>query len=135
VLANQERIGDFDESCANFQTGVLSIGDIKSCDVGDKSQRKILFFGDSHLQQLYPAIKKIFNSPGFRDRSVVTAFAPACLPDEHINNRTANGYHCDSFAKFAMLRAREDDIDSWDSVHGGRTRKTIPFAWRTTKNA
>jgi peptidoglycan/LPS O-acetylase OafA/YrhL len=112
VLANQERIGDFDESCANFQTGVHSIGDIKSCDVGDKSQRKILFFGDSHLQQLYPAIKKIFNSPDFRDRSVVTAFAPACLPDEHINNRTANGYHCDSFAKFAMLRAQKEDIDS-----------------------
>ncbi len=112
VLANQERIADFDESCANFRTEVHSMRDIKSCDVGGKLQRKVLFFGDSHLQQLYPVIKEIFNSPGFGDRGVVTAFAPGCLPDEHINDRTTDGYHCDSFAKFAMMRAQQEDIDS-----------------------
>lgn len=30
----------------------------------------------------------------------------------NINNQTVDGYHCDSFARFAMLRAQEEDIDS-----------------------
>ena len=108
VLANQKRMDDFDDSCSNVKTDGRRI---KSCNLGDKSQRKVLFFGDSHVEQLYPAIKDIFGSEGLRGRGVVTAIAPACLPDEHIN-RTEEGYRCDSFAKLAMLRAEEEDIDS-----------------------
>ena len=129
VIANQERIADVDESCSNFKTEVQSIRDIKSCNLGGPLQRKVLFLGDSHLEQFYPTIKDIFGNAGLRDQGVVTAVAPGCLPDEHINNRTADGYHCDSFAKFAMLRAQEEDIDSvflvfstwWDN------RKDNPF--------
>lgn len=108
VLANQARMDDFDDSCSNFKTMAR---DIKSCNLGSDVEHKILFFGDSHLEQMYPAIKDIYEQAGLGNRGVVTAVAPGCLPVEHIN-RTEEGYRCSSFAKVALQRAQAKDIDS-----------------------
>ncbi len=43
---------------------------------------------------------------------MITAIANGCLPDEHLNTVVSEEYHCDSFSKFAELRAEKDDIDT-----------------------
>ena len=112
LLANQERMIDFVGTCENWKTQIRSMNDITFCKLGGPSSRRIMFWGDSHVEMLYPVIKDIFNGEDFRNREAMTAIAPACLPDEHINYISSDEYHCDSFARLAMQRAQAEDIDT-----------------------
>jgi peptidoglycan/LPS O-acetylase OafA/YrhL len=111
VASNLERMDDYDGSCANWKTEVHSLDDVKFCNLGSELPHKIMFWGDSHVEQLYPAIKKLYDRGELRDRGVIIAIGDACLPDEHLNI-VGEGYHCDSFSKFAMLRAKSADVDT-----------------------
>jgi peptidoglycan/LPS O-acetylase OafA/YrhL len=111
LLRNTERKNDFQEVCGNWRKEVHRIADIAFCQVRPNSASKIMFWGDSHVQQLYPLIKKIYDRGDLQNRGVLLAVANGCPPTEHMNTIGA-GYHCDSFAKFAMLRASEKDIDT-----------------------
>jgi peptidoglycan/LPS O-acetylase OafA/YrhL len=111
IDSNLKRADDFDPSCGNWGKDIRSASDIKFCNLGGQFPRKILFFGDSYVEQLLPAIRQLSNSGELQDHGVVTAFNPGCLPDEHLNYRVSPGYHCDSFAKYVLLRAQEKDID------------------------
>jgi peptidoglycan/LPS O-acetylase OafA/YrhL len=125
IAGNLARIDDFDGSCGNFRNEVHKLDDIKFCDLGSQSPHKILFWGDSHVEQLYPAVEQIYKEGGLGDQGAVFAIEDGCLPDAHLNN-TREGYHCDSFAKFAMMRAEEKDIGTvflgfstwWDRRNG-----------------
>jgi peptidoglycan/LPS O-acetylase OafA/YrhL len=121
VSQNTDRKDDFQEVCANWRKDFNSLADINFCNLGSDSSRKIMFWGDSHVQQLYPVVKKIWESGGLGPRGAVFAVANGCPPTEHLN---VSGLHCDAFARFAMIRAERDDIDSvfmafntWWSVH------------------
>jgi hypothetical protein len=70
-----------------------------------------MFWGDSHVEQLYPLIKQLYNNGDLQNRGAILAIGSGCLPDEHLNNVEA-GYHCDSFSKFTLLRAQKEDIDT-----------------------
>jgi hypothetical protein len=70
-----------------------------------------MFLGDSHVEQLYPAIKHLYNNGDLENRGVLLGIGNGCLPDEHLNTM-GNGFHCDSFSKFVMLRAQKDDIET-----------------------
>lgn len=70
-----------------------------------------MFFGDSHIAQLYPLIQNLYAHGDLEGRSVVLASGSGCLPDEHLN-RLEDGFHCDSFSKFAGMRAEEADVDA-----------------------
>lgn len=83
-----------------------------------------MFWGDSHVEQLYPVVRTIYNEGDFRGEGALFAIGNGCLPAEHLN--LIGGYHCDSFAHFAMMRAEEEDIDTvfigfntWWSGHDG----------------
>lgn len=83
-----------------------------------------MFWGDSHVEQLYPVVRAIYNEGDLRGEGALFAVANGCLPAEHLNS--LGGYHCDSFAHFAMMRAEEEDIDTvfigfntWWSGHEG----------------
>jgi hypothetical protein len=125
IAGNLERIDDFNGSCGNFRTEVHKLEDIKLCSLGTQSPHKILFWGDSHVEQLYPAVEQLIGEGRLGNEGALFAIEDGCLPDEHLNNTRA-GYHCDSFAKFAMVRAQEKDIDTvflgfstwWDSRNG-----------------
>jgi peptidoglycan/LPS O-acetylase OafA/YrhL len=112
VASNLERRDEFDGSCSNFKTEVHSLADIKFCSLGGQSPHKIMFWGDSHVEQLYPAIKQLYNDGELQDHGVIEAIGSGCLPDEHLNNVNEVGFHCDSFSRFAMLRAQKSDIDT-----------------------
>jgi hypothetical protein len=111
VAANLQRADDFDESCSNWKKEVHSLADIKLCTLGDQAPHKIMFWGDSHVEQLYPAIKQIYADGSLPNHGVVLAVENGCLPDPHLNN-TSDGFHCDAFANFAMMRAEEADVDT-----------------------
>ena len=111
VASNLERMEDFDESCGNWKNEIHRLADVRFCSLGDQFSHKIMFWGDSHVQQLYPVIKEIYSERSIPNRGVVLALASGCLPDERLNN-TGDGFYCDSFAKFVMMRAKEEDIDT-----------------------
>ena len=110
IAANLSRIGDFDPSCGNFKTEVHSINDIKFCNHGQQLPHKIMFWGDSHVEQLHPVITDLYNRGDLQGRGALLAIEVGCLPDENINN-ILDGFHCDSFARFAERRAQWPDVD------------------------
>lgn len=123
VLINEAREHDYQDVCGNWQKQISSVDDIAFCELGTESSKAIMFWGDSHVQQLYPLIKKMYDEGSLQNRRVILAIANACPPTEHLNS-IGKGYHCDSFAKFAMARAEEADVDTvfigfntWWSVH------------------
>ena len=69
-----------------------------------------MFWGDSHVQQLVSLVQRVHDRGLLGDHSAIFVIAAGCPPTEHLNR--ANGYHCDSFSHFAMLRAQQDDIDT-----------------------
>jgi peptidoglycan/LPS O-acetylase OafA/YrhL len=111
ILENTERKEDFQESCGNWKTEIRSMADIHFCSLGRNTARKIMFWGDSHVEQLYPLIKQLHDSGKFGDLGVLIAISYGCAPAEHLNP-IKKGYHCDSFFHFAKLRAEEADVDT-----------------------
>ena len=123
VLENVSRENDFQEVCGNWKTEVHSIADINFCNLGTDRPKKLMFLGDSHIQQLYPLITKLYNDDELENRGVVFAVENACLPAEHLNT-IGKGYHCDAFTHFALTRAEAPDIDTvfigfntWFAIH------------------
>lgn len=140
VLRNFERQSDYQDVCTNYKVNVQRWADVNVCSMGPEASHKIFFWGDSHVQQLYPAVNELYKHGDLASLSVRFAVANGCPPTEHMNN-TGNGYHCDSFASVAMRRAAEPDIDTvfiafntdWtvhpelcDSVEGRCIGDTLP---------
>lgn len=124
VAENISRRHDYIETCGNWRTEVHSLADINFCRLGSKSLKKIMFWGDSHVEQLYPAVKTMYEEGDLRGEGALFAIANACLPSEHLNS--TGGEHCDSFSHFAIMRAEEEDIDTvfigfntWWSIRSG----------------
>lgn len=123
VLANQARETEFLNVCENWRQEVHSLADVNFCYLGLNQPRKIMFWGDSHVQQLYPLITKLYASGALANHGVVIGVDPGCPPTEHMN--FADGLsHCDSYARLAMTRAELSDIDTvfigfntWWSFH------------------
>jgi peptidoglycan/LPS O-acetylase OafA/YrhL len=111
VMANLLRMDDYNYSCGNWKTDTRSLADIHFCNLGNDLPGKIMFWGDSHVEQLYPAVQQIYSAGELRGRGVIFAVANSCLPDTQLN-RSQDGYHCDAFARLAMLRAAQSDIDT-----------------------
>jgi peptidoglycan/LPS O-acetylase OafA/YrhL len=116
VLENTERKEDYQEECGNWKHEIHTMSDIKFCEVdasrpSPRSSKRILFWGDSHVQQLYPLIKKLNDDGGLQDHGALLAIANGCAPTEHLNS-IGKGYYCDTFAKFAMARAEDQDVDT-----------------------
>jgi peptidoglycan/LPS O-acetylase OafA/YrhL len=111
VLSNSGRKSDYQSVCSNWKRPVRSVADINFCNFGTSASKKIMFWGDSHVQQLYPLIKTLFDKGEFGNHGVILAIVPGCPPTEHMNFVSKNN-HCDSFATFAMVRAEEEDIDT-----------------------
>lgn len=79
--------------------------------MGPASSKKIMFWGDSHVQQLYPLIERLHNSGALGRYGVLFAVDEGCKPAEHLNSLNS-GFYCDSFTQFALMRAEQTDIDT-----------------------
>lgn len=109
ISKNLERKTDYEDVCGNWKKQIKSAAELTVCNIGESSP-KIMFWGDSHVQQLYPAIRQIYDSAKLQGHGVVFTVAPGCPPMEHMN-RSEPGYHCETFSHFAMIRAEQDDVD------------------------
>ena len=111
ISKNMERKKDFEDSCGNWNRDVKSVADLTVCSIGEPSAKKIMFWGDSHVQQLYPLVRQMYDKGELQERGVVFTVAPGCSPSEQMN-RPEPGYHCDAFSHFAMIRSEQEDIDA-----------------------
>jgi len=110
ITDNMARGSDYIEPCGNWQVDVHSITDIKFCEFGKKWPRKVMFWGDSHVGQLYPVIQEMYQEGDFKNDGILMAIADGCSPAQDLN--TVGGNHCDAFSRFAMMRAEENDVET-----------------------
>ena len=99
----------YGDACSNWKRPIHSITDINFCSLGPASAKKVMYLGDSQVQQLYPLLQKMYDAGELRDKGVVFAVNQGCPVAERINRV---GFFCDSFTHFALERAREQDIDT-----------------------
>jgi len=111
VVTNMTKMSEFDESCGNFKTQIRSSSDVMFCTLGAVAPHKIMFWGDSHVQQMDPVIRRLYAENGLSDHGVVLAISNGCLPDPGLNN-TGDGFYCDTFSRFSLARADQQDIDT-----------------------
>lgn len=107
---NTARNGDYLDPCGNWEVDIHTISDIKFCEFGSGRPRKIMFWGDSHVGQLYPMIRQMYQEGKFKNEGVLMAIADGCSPAQDLN--TTGVHHCDSFSRLAMMRAMENDIET-----------------------
>src|SRR5262249_29192080 len=103
IAANTER-KEWDwklPHCGHWHEDVHSAAEAASCSIGPGSAKKILFWGDSHVLQLSPSIKRLYEAGALNHHGVLFALAVGCPPAEHMNIDVA-GSHCDNFAHFAL---------------------------------
>ena len=111
ISKNQQRKADFEQACSNWKRQIKSVADLTVCNIGEPSAKKIMFLGDSHVQQLFPLVRKIHEERGLSNHGAIFTISPGCPPSEQMN-RSEPGYHCDSFTHFAMIRAEQEDVDT-----------------------
>jgi peptidoglycan/LPS O-acetylase OafA/YrhL len=120
VAQNEERRLETNEGCGNWKKDVP---DFHFCTLGPETAGKIMFWGDSHVGQLYPLIARLSSAGKLQPYAALLALSEGCLPAEHLNSMIA-GYHCDSVTTYTMQRAQKPDIrvvymgfNTWWSVH------------------
>jgi peptidoglycan/LPS O-acetylase OafA/YrhL len=110
IAENLARQEDYEHPCVNWRTDPESIADINFCRFGDDAHKKFFFWGDSHVQQLYPLIQKFFANGDLHGHGALLAIENGCAPFRHLNTGSQSD-HCDKFADLAMSRAEQQDID------------------------
>ena len=111
VLANSARRDDFEEVCSNWKTNPRSFAEMNVCNLGAPNSHKILFWGDSHIQQLYPIVDDLYQKGELQNYGATFAIANSCPPTEHLNG-AGGGLHCDTISTIIMSRAEQPDIDT-----------------------
>ena len=73
------------------------------------SERAVLFFGDSHVQQYWPRIERLIEERRAPIRSVVFHAVGGCAPVPGVERR---GYRCEEFVDTGFARAAQPDIET-----------------------
>lgn len=111
IVANEHReLEHFDEPCGNFRNAVRTIADMNLCKVGEGSPKNILFWGDSHVEQLVPVVRRLYRDGSLQDHDALFAVSSGCLPAPTLS-RTAENFHCAAFSRLALERASAGDVD------------------------
>ncbi len=97
--------------CANYRTELKHYEDANFCEVGH-APKNILVWGDSHAEQLYPLLNDLSAQGQLQGHGLVYAIAAACPPAHTMNLHNLTGFHCDTFARYTLMRAAKDDVDT-----------------------
>lgn len=109
VMKNSNRKSDYGDTCGNFRTPVHTTADLNLCIIGSDTSHDVLFWGDSHVQQLLPLVKNMHAAGKLPAKGIIFAIEAGCPPTEHLNN-VGKHFHCDTFARLAMNLAEQDGI-------------------------
>jgi peptidoglycan/LPS O-acetylase OafA/YrhL len=127
LTLNDERKTQFVDidTCANFQAPLNRYEDAVFCSVAH-APKNVLFWGDSHMSQLYPLLQDMATHGQLQGRGAVFAVSGGCSIGETFNFWQRPGFHCDTFTRYALQRAAKDDIDTvflvfspWWALRGG----------------
>ena len=116
---------DYPDKYNNFKNTLNQASDMNYYRIGRDKKGKILFWGDSHIGMLFPAIKELFDTTNTKHQAILGT-SGRCLPVRDFN-RIENGYFCDRFNNLLFNKAMDDDIDivvigsRWD-YNGNRLR-------------
>jgi peptidoglycan/LPS O-acetylase OafA/YrhL len=97
--------------CGHWQDDIQDIAHAARCAFGADKPRKILFWGDSHLEVLQKSIARLYDQGETGGRGVLLAVTPACTPTQKIVLVRPNT-NCGKAAHFIMLRAEQSDVDT-----------------------
>jgi peptidoglycan/LPS O-acetylase OafA/YrhL len=111
VTANGLAKADYEEKCSNFRANVRTPTQIDYCVIGYRPSN-VFFMGDSHVQQLIPVIEKMTSDGSLSGRGAIIAVSTGCPPAINISVVGGNKYHCNTFARAALIRAEQSDIDT-----------------------
>jgi hypothetical protein len=109
--------------CGHWHDDIHDIAHVARCTYGADKPRKILFWGDSHLEVLQKSIARLYDQGETGGRGVLLAVTPACTPTQKIVLVRPNT-NCGRLAHFILLRAEQSDVDTvfimfstWWAVH------------------
>jgi peptidoglycan/LPS O-acetylase OafA/YrhL len=108
--AEKSQVVRIDE-CSNYRTELKHYEDARFCEVGPAA-RNILVWGDSHAAQVYPLLNDLRSEGRLDGHGLVYAIAAACPTAQTINLYSLTGFHCNTFARYTMMRAAKDDVDT-----------------------
>ena len=111
ILANQARAHDwqYPENCQrNFMRHVERVEAIAICRIGLARERKILLWGDSYIEQLFPALSAWTATNGGRHEPLF-ATSGGCQPTPGLERRE-QGFACDAFNRTVLSRAGAADV-------------------------
>jgi peptidoglycan/LPS O-acetylase OafA/YrhL len=75
------------------------------------ADRKVLFIGDSHIQQYWPRVTRVIDTHADAARSAIFATYLGCPPLPGINS-VERGRNCAGFFDYAMQQAYRPDVDT-----------------------
>ncbi len=111
IAQNIERADDHPSfDCLNWRRSVHRTEDIFSCPIG-RGERKIAFWGDSHVDQLRPLIARLDAEGLFGARGLFFLVSGGCMPATGVE-RIDDDYHCAAFSDAAIARIEQDDVDT-----------------------
>ena len=111
IAANERRETEHPApACENYRKDVRSMADILFCPIGDEPQH-IMFWGDSHVHQLEPLVRSLYDGGQLGGRSALFAISAACPVALNLD-RAADGFHCAAFTRLALQRALQKDVET-----------------------
>lgn len=81
------------------------------CELGSPAEKKVIFWGDSHIEQWYPALKAIVDNKQTNGKQVVIAGAGGCIPIRGLD-RTRPGYGCDKINENVFSYALRNEVST-----------------------
>jgi len=113
IAANTERKTEHGgmAGCTHWHKEIRSMDEVTGCLIGKRSAKQILFWGDSHVEQLQLSIRRLYDEGVLKNHGIIFALADGCIPSERMNINQLN-FYCDRFARFVMQRAQQDDVDT-----------------------
>ena len=115
IIANQARVNDWDYPIAcqqNYKKKFSLTTDSAPvyCPIGPAMQKHVLFWGDSMVEQLYPALLQL-SASGTGNAQIIMATSAGCIPIRKLNRLEAD-FDCAGFNEALFARARADDIET-----------------------
>jgi peptidoglycan/LPS O-acetylase OafA/YrhL len=86
-------------------------GQFLTREVAGHGERKVLFIGDSHMQQYWPRVMQIVKTHPAAARAAILTIYYGCPPLPGID-RVRRGRNCSGFFDYAMQQALRADVDT-----------------------
>jgi peptidoglycan/LPS O-acetylase OafA/YrhL len=81
------------------------------CHLGPDAPHRVLFWGDSHVEQLYPALAALLDRGETRGRQLIIASRDGCLPVRGFDGEGGRR-GCRQFNQRVLDRALQGDVDA-----------------------